>query len=381
VAEKSRQATSRKAAQKQQVRSQRAAQKAARKTQRAARSSAAAATPKQSLAERLAATRASGRVERAARAANAQAGRTGGAKFGSTAVNVLIVMVVVIAISLAALFALSNMPVFTITTVEGVASEHLSETDIVTLADVDAGSTLLNLDTDEIEENLKKNPWVAAVRVSRKFPDTISIEVVERSVKAVVLMGSSDMAWYLGEGNIWIEPAEIDTSSATSTTDVALALAQEHDCLLITDVPSTVSPKAGEEATEDEITVVQNYVDGFSSSFLEQIVSFSVPSADSCSCILQSGVEVSLGDSSDIATKEVVIAQILETYQDQVTFINVRIPSKPSIRKIDSEDVQEGTGVTVDDGAGDEDSSGEETSEGEESDAEEDSDSESDEEE
>lgn len=263
--------------------------------------------------------------------------------------GVLIAMVAVIVVAAISLFVLSNTPVFTITAIDAVASEHLDEGAIARLAAVPEGTTLFNYDADAIEANLMKNPWVAAVHISREFPDKIRIEVVERSVSAVVLMGSGDIAWYLGSGNVWIEPAELSATGEKSARDVALGIAQEHGCILITDVPSTVTPQAGKTAEEDEITVVNDYLEGFSGDFSSQIVSFSVPSAESCSCILASGVEVSLGASTEIAAKEAVIQQLLQTYEGQLTFINVRVPSRPSVRKIDSDSVQPGTGITTSD--------------------------------
>ena len=263
--------------------------------------------------------------------------------------GVLIAMVAVIVVAAIGLFVLSNTPFFTITAIDAVASEHLDEGAIARLAAVPEGTTLFNYDADAIEANLMKNPWVAAVHISREFPDKIRIEVVERSVSAVVLMGSGDIAWYLGSGNVWIEPAELGATGDKSSRDVALGIAQEHGCILITDVPSTVTPQAGKTAEESEITVVNDYLEGFSQDFSSQIVSFSVPSAESCSCILASGVEVSLGASTEIAAKEAVIQQLLQSYEGQLTFINVRVPSRPSVRKIDSDSVQPGTGITTSD--------------------------------
>ena len=90
------------------------------------------------------------------------------------------------------------------------------------------------------------------------------------------------------------------------------------------------------------------YLDGFSDDFKSQIVSFSIPSAESISCTLKNGVAVSLGSPENISDKETVIKAILEKYPDQITYINVRVPSSPSFRRIDADSVQAGTGATGD---------------------------------
>ena len=50
-------------------------------------------------------------------------------------------------------------------------------------------------------------------------------------------------------------------------------------------------------------------------------------------CTLKNGVEVSLGAPEDIALKEAVALEILNQHSNDVTYINVRLPSKPTYRK------------------------------------------------
>ena len=54
---------------------------------------------------------------------------------------------------------------------------------------------------------------------------------------------------------------------------------------------------------------------------------------------------MSLGSATDIASKETAVRSILDKYPHRVTYINVRVPSNPSYRAIDSEDVTGGTGA------------------------------------
>ena len=158
-------------------------------------------------------------------------------------------------------------------------------------------------------------------------------------------MSSRSVAWYLGEGEVWLEPMNLDVTDGQSADDVALEKATSIGSILITGVPATVDPVAGSVATDDVITAVRSYLDGFSSDFASQIVSFTAPSEASISCVLASGVEVSLGSPTDISSKEEVVKSLLAEYPDELTYINVRVPSSPSYRKIDSTDVTAGTGA------------------------------------
>ena len=110
-----------------------------------------------------------------------------------------------------------------------------------------------------------------------------------------------------------------------------------------------MSPKAGKSASDSCIQAVIEYESGFSSDFSSQIVRYSAASEQAISCTLKSGVLVSLGEPSDISSKEQVVTQILQENPDQVTYINVRVVSQPSYRKVDSDSVTAGSGETASD--------------------------------
>lgn len=281
---------------------------------------------------------------REAREARARQVRTADAM--GIVMRVVVVVAVVAAVLGVAFLVLSNTSTFQITSIDAVASDHVSTDDIQKLAKVEEGTTLLNVDTNAITQNLMKNPWVESVSVEREFPDKLKISVTERTVEAVVVMSSRSVAWYLGEGEVWLEPVNLDVSDGQSADDVALEKATSVDAILITGVPATVDPVAGSKATDDVIVAIRSYLDGFSSDFASQIVSFTAPSEASISCVLSSGVEVSLGSPSDISSKEEVVKSLLAEYPDELTYINVRVPSSPSYRKIDSSNVTAGTGAT-----------------------------------
>jgi cell division protein FtsQ len=261
------------------------------------------------------------------------------------ALRVVVIVAIVAAVLGVAFLVLSNTSTFQITSIDAVATDHVSADDIQKLANVEEGTTLLNVDTYAITQGLMKNPWVASVSIEREFPDKLKISVTERTVEAVVVMSSRSVAWYLGEGEVWLEPVNLDVSDGESADDVALEKATSVGAILITGVPATIDPVAGSMATDDVIIAVRSYLDGFSSGFASQIVSFTAPSEASLSCVLANGVEISLGSPTDISSKEQVVKSLLAEYPDELTYINVRVPSSPSYRKIDSTNVTAGTGA------------------------------------
>ncbi len=252
--------------------------------------------------------------------------------------------IVVCGLVVGALFVTSLTPAFTVTSIEADPSTHLTAENISKLAAVPEGTTLLNVDTNGIADRLSKNPWVASVSVERVFPDKLRISVKEQEVFAVVAVSSGNVAWYLSDDGTWVEPAKLAGGSA-SLVDQALALARQEGCLLIRDVPSTVAPKAGAKTTDAPILGVIDYQKGFSKGLADQVVSYSASSDQAISCVLQSGIEVSLGDPLQISSKEAVIIELLAKHPNELTYINVRNPSKPSFRRVASGSVSKGTGV------------------------------------
>ena len=258
------------------------------------------------------------------------------------AVRVLIGVFVLAFVGLVAYLALRNSSTFEITKVEFEPTEHVAVEDVENLAHVSAGSTLLNVDTESIEQSLKKNPWVASATFELEFPNTLRVIIQEQQIDALILMSSGTVAWYLGENGSWIEPVTVSAAEGQSVNDAALAMAQDLGCLLITDVPATVAPEAGSQATDSSIEAVQEFRAGFSDEFSSKIVCYRAPSDENISCVLDNGVEVSLGSADDISQKERIVESFLEQHQGSVVLINVRMPSNPSFREIDSENVQGG---------------------------------------
>jgi cell division protein FtsQ len=142
----------------------------------------------------------------------------------------------------------------------------------------------------------------------------------------------------------WIEPVSLTAAGDTTLAAAALEKAGQEGLVLIQNL-SSISPVAGEETDDAAILACLTFEDELSESLRSQIVSYSAASSEAISCTLSSGVEISLGAATNIASKETVITSLLEEYPGQLTYINVRIPSKPSYRKIASDSVQAGSGV------------------------------------
>ena len=85
-------------------------------------------------------------------------------------------------------YALTS-PRFAIRTVDLVGAKRNSLEQIKTDSGVSVGANIFALDTDAAERKLLENPWISEVKVTRRLPNTLRIELNEREASAVVALG------------------------------------------------------------------------------------------------------------------------------------------------------------------------------------------------
>ena len=245
-----------------------------------------------------------------------------------TAAIVALVVVAVIVV---------NSGLFAATDIQIKGSEHITRHDAKQLIDLPKGTSLFNVDSSKIVDDLKQNPWVSGVDVQREFPHTLIITPTERKVLAIAYITSDDIAWAIGDDDTWIAPLSTsvavddkgnmvtsgDGAKVASGIDAALALSKHYGAVLLTDVSADVSPVSGQAVSAKAVKAGLDYARGFSSDFLSQVKDISVPSVEAISANLDSGVEVSLGSAEDISKKEKIVTKLLSQVEG-VTYINVR---------------------------------------------------------
>ncbi len=268
---------------------------------------------------------------------------TGALRIIAIVSGLLLVLLILFGIVVA---LLSNTSMFSVRQVDTYDTEHLTAENIAKLAAIGDGTTLLNVDVSTIEQRLQKNPWVGSVDVVRQYPDTLRLEVHERTPVFYVVMGAGSAGWLMSEDGVWIEPLQIEEHSGKSASDAALKQAASMGLTLIYNVPASVSPKPGTSSTDACIASVMAFRNQLSAAFKDHIVSYSAASEDDIACILDSGIEISMGSPSNIDNKEKVAQSILDEYSGQVIYINVRVPSRPTYRRVNSKYVDAGSGAT-----------------------------------
>ena len=109
----------------------------------------------------------------------------------------------------------------------------------------------------------------------------------------------------------------------------------------IVDVNASISAPVSGVACDDEgIMNALKVVAALGERTKGELDTISAPSAAKTSLNLKNGVSVAFGDASEVAAKEAAIWGILDKLSGQVSYINVRVPSRPTYRALGADDAQ-----------------------------------------
>jgi len=89
--------------------------------------------------------------------------------------------------------------------------ERLTEKDVIGIADIQPSQNLLALRTEVVTDNLKRNPWIKEVSVTREFPRALSIEIQEK--KAIALAKKSNDLFFIDAEGAVIKKIESSEES------------------------------------------------------------------------------------------------------------------------------------------------------------------------
>ena len=235
--------------------------------------------------------------------------------------RIAIVIAVILLIIFGSIF-IYRSDLFHVNNVQVNGSAHLTSQEITSIAAVSDDSTLLRLDSKGNKERLEDNAWVQNAAIHRVFPDTIVIDITEREPGAVVKINDRSN-WVISTDGAWLSAATTDDwENAMKIIDVS---------------PSMPAPISGAMCADGGINNALDILNSISDDLRSRIVSISAESSIKTSLNLVDGVTVAFGDSSDIEVKEAVINSLLNEYEGRISYINVRVPTRPTYRMLEGE--------------------------------------------
>ena len=210
--------------------------------------------------------------------------------------------------------AVWRAPILPIRRVEVSGNKHLSTAEVLKLAAVPADATLLRFDTGAVESRIGQQPWVESVTVTRRFPGTAAIAVVERSAVAVIDAGGTSL-WLVDVNGTWL-------GRLTSENATGLVAVRDIEGLM---------PKAGERVNSPEVRNALAVIAGLSPEMKVMLKTISAPTVDKTALITTNDVQVMVGSSEDIAKKDQVARKILAN-EKGVVYVNVRVVDRATWR-------------------------------------------------
>ena len=303
------------------------------KTGSIAKSDASSSRSTRSRRDSAASTRASGRgSSRSSYSSSSTSGRRVGdirarereqrirSHYRKFVMRIVIVVAAVLLVIFGSIFVYRS-DLFHVNNVQINGVSHLTSQEITEIAAVPADSTLLRLDAAGINQRLEDNAWVQSATIHRSLPDTIVIDVTERTPGAVVRINDKQ-TWVISTDSSWLSAAtEDDWNNDMRIIDVSNSIAQ---------------PVSGSECTDGGIKNALAILDGISDDLKSRIQSISAESSIKTSLNLKNGITVAFGDSSNIQLKEAAINELLSQYAGKISYINVRVPASPTYRTLDA---------------------------------------------
>ena len=213
------------------------------------------------------------------------------------------------------IFALLS-PIFNIKEISVSGNAQISSQTIISLSSLTIDQNIFNFRTSEIVDNIKENAYIDSVKVSRKFPDTVDIEVEERVTTFMLVYGNA-YVYINNQGYILEITSEkgdypILTGFKTPTNQlVAGNRLTEEDLEKLNDVLKIMeATSSGENKIENLITEINI--------------------SDSSNYILTLSKEkkqVYLGDVTDLSTKILWLNQFIEREKknEGIIYLNMNL--------------------------------------------------------
>lgn len=220
-----------------------------------------------------------------------------------------------------------NSGLFAATDIQIKGSEHMSAKDARLLIDLPEGTSLFNVNEKQIADDLKQNPWISGVSVSRTFPHTLTITPTEHRVKAIAYIAADDLAWAIDDNDTWIAPLSV--ASEDDDSDAATATGSASGDASGTDTGSDGSSDAtsGSGSVSGSDTTTQSSTGGSQDDSASDASSGSDSSTATDSA---SDADASAqADTSDTGSGELAAAQKLAKHYGAVLLVDVPTDISP----------------------------------------------------
>lgn len=131
-------------------------------------------------------------LKKASKAGKGSATKTASKKPSKNRSIPVVVKVILVLILLVLLYiGASYIPLFNIKNIEVVGNNKISSDKIIELSGINDSINLFKLDKNQISESITQNAYIESIEISRKFPNKVVLNVVEREAKYMLQFADS----------------------------------------------------------------------------------------------------------------------------------------------------------------------------------------------
>ena len=213
---------------------------------------------------------------------------------------------------------LIRTPLFGLTTVRVTGTEAVTEAEVLQAARVRIGEPYLGLDLTAIGARVAALPRVAAVQVTRDYPSSLRIAVIERPPVASV--SSGEVYWRVAADGTVLDPADGRPADLPYVASVPL--------------PDGVGP-GSRLPPGNELGNALAALGGMDPKLKDQVTGVNARTLDSLEFTLNDGTRVLYGLAVDQPAKDAAVLLVRRTLKREgreVQRIDVRNPSAPTVR-------------------------------------------------
>ena len=188
-------------------------------------------------------------------------------------------VLLVVAVAAAAVWL---FPILKVTSFEVVGNDHVAAEEVEQASGVVKGSNLVRLDAREAAHGVASLPWVESATVSRAFPSTVQIELVEHEAVAYVREGDRTIL-VDNNGKEFAEdeapPEAVELTGHTDSGSPEMQGAVDAVAALPAPMVRTISPGCAREMTSPAASEKSgSKMTGMSSGILSVIMREVIPS-------------------------------------------------------------------------------------------------------
>lgn len=229
----------------------------------------------------------------------------------------LSIAVIAVVVFVLILKGLASMDIFTVKNISVSGISRLTEEEILELAKIPLKKSIFSINSRSIEERVAFSPWIKSARLIKSLPNSIKIQIEEE--QPILAVKNSDGYWLVSGEAIAIERLKEQPQN--------LALFMPDKNFVI---------ELGSEIKDRKILSLIKIYKSMSEELKKRIVSASILEGD-LYFTDRDKIQIMYGDASSAKEKNILVSQLLEDVSRKkinVYYIDVRVPSKPAIKKI-----------------------------------------------